>query len=58
MTDALVSLLPSVPIPIDLTLPLDERAVAFTLGLSLIAALLSGLAPALSTRRRRRSSAA
>jgi putative ABC transport system permease protein len=48
MTDALVSLLPSVPIPIDLTLPLDERAVAFTLGLSLIAALLSGLAPALN----------
>jgi predicted permease len=47
MTDALVSLLPAVPIPIDLTLPLDERAVAFTLGLSLIAALLSGLAPAL-----------
>ena len=47
MTDALVSLLPSVPIPIDLTLPLDERAVAFTLGLSLVAALLSGLAPAL-----------
>ena len=43
-----MSLLPSLPIPIDLSLPLDGRAVAFTLGLSLVAALLSGLAPALA----------
>ncbi len=46
MTDALVSLLPTLPVPVDVTLPLDTRAVAFTLGLSLVAAILSGLAPA------------
>jgi predicted permease len=51
MTDALVSMLPAVPIPIDLTLALDARAVAFTLGLSLVAAVLAGLAPALHASR-------
>ena len=51
MTDALVSMLPAVPIPIDLTLALDGRAVAFTLGLSLVAAVLAGLAPALHASR-------
>ena len=51
MTDALASLLPAVPVPIDLTLPLDGRALAFTLGLSLVAAILSGLAPALHASR-------
>jgi hypothetical protein len=39
MTDALVSLLPTLPIPVDVTLPLDGGAVAFTLGLSLVAVL-------------------
>jgi predicted permease len=48
MTTALVSLLPTLPVPIDVSLPLDTRAIAFTLGLSLVAAVLSGLAPALS----------
>ena len=48
MTTPLVSLLPTLPVPIDVSLPLDARAVAFTLGLSLVAAVLSGLAPALS----------
>jgi predicted permease len=46
MTTALLSMLPSVPIPVDLTLALDGRAIAFTLALSLGAAILSGLAPA------------
>src|SRR5262249_44820209 len=47
MTTLLVSLLPTLPVPIDVSLPLDWRAIGFTLGLSLAAALLSGLAPAL-----------
>ena len=46
MTTRLVSLLPTLPLPVDVSLPLDARALAFTLGLSLIAAVLSGLAPA------------
>ena len=46
MTTALVSLLPTLPLPIDVSLPLDARAIAFTLALSLVAAVLSGLAPA------------
>jgi predicted permease len=48
MTTLLVSLLPTLPVPVDLTLALDGRAMAFTLGMSLVAAVLSGLAPALS----------
>jgi predicted permease len=47
MTTLLVSMLPTLPIPLDMSLPLDARAVAFTVGLSLVAAVLSGLAPAL-----------
>ena len=46
MTGALLSLLPAVPLPVDVTLALDGRAVVFTLTLSLVAAILSGLAPA------------
>jgi len=48
MTTLLVSLLPAVPVPLDMSLPLDIRGVAFTVVLSLIAAIVSGLAPALS----------
>ncbi len=48
MTTLLVSLLPTLPVPVDVTLALDGRAIAFTLGLSLVAAVLSGLAPALA----------
>jgi predicted permease len=51
MTTLLVSLLPTLPIPVGVTLALDSRAVGFTLGLSLIAAVLSGLAPALHVSR-------
>jgi putative ABC transport system permease protein len=47
MTTVLVSMLPTLPVPVDLSLPLDGRAVGFTLGLSLVAAVLAGLAPAL-----------
>lgn len=47
MTSAAVLLLPAFPIPINLSTPLDSRVVLFSLSLSLIAALLSGLAPAL-----------
>ena len=46
LTTTLVSLLPALPLPLDVTLPLDARAMAFTLALSLGAAVLSGLAPA------------
>jgi predicted permease len=51
MTTLIVSLLPTLPVPVDVTLALDGRAVGFTLGLSLVAAVLSGLAPALSESR-------
>jgi predicted permease len=47
MTTLLVSVLPTLPIPVDVSLPLDARAIGFTVGLSLITAVLSGLAPAL-----------
>ena len=48
LTSVLVSRLPTLPFPVALSLTLDVRVVAFTVGLSLSAALLSGLAPALS----------
>jgi predicted permease len=43
----LVASLPALPFPVDVSLALDRRAAVFTAGLSLIAALLSGLVPAL-----------
>ena len=51
MTSVLVSRLPTLPFPVALSLTLDGRVVAFTVGLSLMAALLSGLAPALEASR-------
>ena len=51
MTTALVTRLPTLPLPIDMSLPLDSRALGFTLALSLVAALLAGLAPALQASR-------
>src|SRR5262249_13431526 len=47
MTLALVSQLPSLPFPVRVSLTLDGRVVMMTMTISLIAALLSGLAPAL-----------
>ena len=46
-TSVLVAWLPSLPFPITVTLALDGRVIAFTTGLSLVAALVFGLAPAL-----------
>jgi predicted permease len=51
MTSALVSLLPTLPFPIHVSLALESRGIAFTTGLVLIAALLSGLSPALQASR-------
>jgi predicted permease len=47
LTWLIVPLLPSLPMPVSVSLSLDGRVIAFTIGLSLIAAVLSGLAPAL-----------
>lgn len=47
MTSLLLSLLPAFSVPVTLSVPLDGRVVVFSLVLSLVAALLSGLAPAL-----------
>src|SRR2546422_644683 len=47
MTSLLVSLLPTLPFPVDLSLSLDTRVIAFAAGLSLVTGLASGLAPAL-----------
>jgi predicted permease len=47
MTSLLVSLLPTLPFPLDVSLALDRPAIVFTMGLALVAALLSGLVPAL-----------
>ena len=51
MTSAVVALLPVLPIPVNVSLGLDTRIVLFTMGLSLIAALFSGLMPALQASR-------
>jgi predicted permease len=51
MTSVLVSRLPTLPFPVAVSLTLDGRVFAFTAGLSLVAALLSGLAPALDASR-------
>jgi putative ABC transport system permease protein len=47
LTWLIVPLLPSLPMPVSVSLSLDGRVIAFTMGLSLIAAVLSGLVPAL-----------
>ena len=51
MTSVLVSRLPTLPFPVAVSLTLGGRVFAFTAGLSLVAALLSGLAPALEASR-------
>ena len=47
LTSVLVSLLPALPFPVDVSLALDVRAVLFTAGMVLVSAVLSGLAPAI-----------
>ena len=51
MTRLLLAALPAFSVPINLALPLDGRVLAFSLGLALAAALVSGLAPALHASR-------
>jgi predicted permease len=51
MTSVVMGLLPALPIPVQISLSLDWRVVAFACGLSLVAALASGLAPALHASR-------
>lgn len=52
MTNLLLALLPSLPVPIDVALSLDARTLAFTTALSLAAAVLCGLVPALHASKR------
>ena len=49
LTTLMASSLPALPFPVAVSLELDIRVVAFTAGLALLAALASGLAPALQT---------
>ncbi len=51
MTSMLVGFLPALPIPVQISLALDWRVIVFACGLSLVAAVLSGLAPALHASR-------
>jgi predicted permease len=51
LTSMVIALLPAFQQPVALSLPLDARVAAFTLVVSLIAAVLSGLAPALHASR-------
>jgi predicted permease len=46
-TSALVSVLPAFPVPVTVSAPLDGRVVLFSVVISLVAAVLSGVAPAL-----------
>jgi putative ABC transport system permease protein len=46
LTTALVALLPSFPVPVNVSVPLDARVMAFSLALALVSAVLAGLAPA------------
>jgi predicted permease len=47
LTSVLVSLLPALPFPVNVSLALDVRAVFFTAGMVLVSAVLSGLVPGL-----------
>jgi predicted permease len=49
LTSVIISLLPSLPVPIQLSLALDGRTIVFTTGVSFLAALVCGLVPALQT---------
>jgi predicted permease len=47
LTSVLVALLPSLPFPVNISLAVDGRALVVTAGMVLVAAMLSGLVPAL-----------
>jgi predicted permease len=51
LTALLLGLNPHIPVPLSVGIEMDWRVLAFTIGLSLMAALLSGLAPALQASR-------
>jgi predicted permease len=51
MTSLLLAALPAFPVPVNLFLPLDGRVLAFAGGLSFVAAVLSGMTPALHASR-------
>ena len=51
MTGLLLALLPNIPIPLTLSLPLDSRIVLFSLVLTGLTALATGLLPALQASR-------
>ena len=51
LTRLLLALLPSVPVPLALSLPLNLRTVLFGLGVTAIAAVATGLVPALQASR-------
>jgi len=47
MTSLLMAASPAFPIPVEVSLPIDWRVAGFAISLSLVAAVLSGIAPAL-----------
>ena len=49
LTSLIVWLLPALPVPVDLVLDLDGRALVFTSAVGLVAAVVCGLLPALDT---------
>jgi predicted permease len=51
LTSLLLAVLPTLPLPLGVEITTDWRVVVFALGLSLAAAVLSGLAPALQASR-------
>ena len=51
VTTLLVRRLPEFPLPVNLSVPLDWHVVLFSLAMSVVAALLAGLAPALHASR-------
>jgi len=51
LTPIVLKVLPAFPVPIALALPIDGRVLAFSIALSLVAAILCGLAPALHASR-------
>lgn len=51
LTALLLSVVPALPVPISLEIATDWRVIAFATGISLLAAVLSGLVPALQASR-------